>query len=61
MQAIIIFPRTKEMQHAMHHHLPSLLPIPEEEEPAQGMNDFRFNIQLKNTEDISYAFSLLYL
>lgn len=48
----------KEMQHALHHHLPSLLPIPEEEEPAQGMNDFRFNIQLKNTEDISYAFSL---
>jgi len=48
----------KEMKQALHHHLPSVIPLNEEDEPAPGINDFRFNILLKNTEDISYAFSL---
>ncbi len=48
----------KEMKKALHQHLPSVILMPEKEDVAKGINNFRFNIQLKNTEDISYAFSL---
>ncbi|MCE5206634.1 MAG: translocation/assembly module TamB [Porphyromonadaceae bacterium] len=48
----------KEMKKALHHHLPSVIPMTKEEEPGQGINNFRFKVLLKNTEDISYAFSL---
>jgi hypothetical protein len=48
----------KEIKQALHHHLPSIFTLPEETEREEGVNDFRFNLQIQNTEDISYAFSL---
>lgn len=48
----------KEMSQALQHHLPSVIPLLEETESSEGINNFQFNILLKNTEDISYAFSL---
>ncbi|MDD3077053.1 MAG: translocation/assembly module TamB domain-containing protein, partial [Proteiniphilum sp.] len=48
----------KEIKQALHTHLPSVIDLPEETEHEKGINDFQFNVLLKNTEDISYAFSL---
>lgn len=49
-----------ELMRAIHPHLPSV--IVEQENPGQqselGNNNFQFNIQLQNTEDISYVLSL---
>lgn len=48
----------KDLKQALHPHLPSVIIAPEEELTDAPLNDFQFNIQLKNTEDISYAFGL---
>jgi len=48
----------KEMNQALHPHLPSLIVLPEDQQSAPGINNFQFNILLKNTEDISYVFAL---
>jgi len=48
----------RELMAALHPHLPSLIPQPEEAEPLEGLNNFRFTVNLKNTEDLSYALSL---
>ncbi len=48
-----------ELMRAIHPHLPSVIVEKEEQEQVQtGKNNFQFNIQLQNTEDISYALSL---
>lgn len=47
-----------EVIHAIHAHLPSVIEEKEETQPETGKNNFQFNIQLQNTEDISYALSL---
>lgn len=49
-----------ELMHAIHPHLPSLIVEKEgqQPQPETGKNNFQFNIQLQNTEDISYALSL---
>lgn len=47
-----------EIMHAVHPHLPSLINQPRRQRAENGKNNFQFNILLKNTEDISYAFSL---
>ena len=47
----------KEMTTLLHRYLPSL--VPEPEKPSEEMkNNFRFDLTLKNTEDMSFAFSL---
>lgn len=49
-----------ELMRAIHPHLPSVI-VEKEEHQSQserGKNNFQFNIQLQNTEDISYALSL---
>jgi len=46
------------MNQALHPHLPSLIVLPEDQQSAPGINNFQFNILLKNTEDISYVFAL---
>ena len=48
----------KELKQALHPHLPSVIVQPEDQQPETGINNFQFNILLKNTEDISYAFAL---
>ncbi|SDZ87389.1 Family of unknown function [Porphyromonadaceae bacterium KH3R12] len=49
----------EELMRAIHPHLPSVIVEKEEQEQVQtGKNNFQFNIQLQNTEDISYALSL---
>lgn len=48
----------KELRHALHPYLPSAISLPEEDDSGNGINDFRFHILLKNTEDLSYAFAL---
>jgi hypothetical protein len=47
-----------ELMHALHPHLPSLIAEPEEQQPGMAENAFQFNLVLKNTEDLSYAFAL---
>lgn len=48
----------KEIKQALHHHLPSIFTLLEETEQEKGINNFQFDLQIQNTEDISYAFSL---
>lgn len=48
----------KELNQALHPHLPSVIILPEGQQSASGINNFQFNILLKNTEDISYVFAL---
>jgi len=48
----------KELNQALHPHLPSLIVLPEDQQSETGINNFQFNILLKNTEDISYVFAL---
>ncbi len=47
-----------EVMYAVHPHLPSLINQPRKQRAERGKNNFQFNILLKNTEDLSYAFSL---
>lgn len=48
-----------ELMTALHQHLPSLVKLPKQKKQRQLLhNNFNFNLLLKNTEDISYAFSL---
>ncbi len=46
-----------EMAVLLHRHLPTLVPEPEKI-PETLKNNFKFDITLKSTEDLSYAFSL---
>lgn len=48
----------KEIKQALHPHLPSVINLSQKSEHEKGINNFQFNVLLKNTEDISYAFSL---
>ena len=47
----------RELMQALHPHLPSVIAQPAELQ-GERINDFRFHILLKNTEDISFAFGL---
>ncbi|MDR1743801.1 MAG: translocation/assembly module TamB domain-containing protein [Dysgonamonadaceae bacterium] len=47
-----------EFLHALSPHLPSILPAHEHKKDGAGKNKFDFQITVKNTEDLSYAFSL---
>ena len=48
-----------ELMHVIHPHLPSvIMEKAEVQQPDLGKNNFRFNIELYNTEDLSYALSL---
>lgn len=51
-----------ELMRALHPHLPSLIVQKEDQAQQQqldhGKNNFKFDIQLQNTEDLSYALSL---
>lgn len=49
-----------ELTHLLHTHLPSAVLSPKETDDRAEMseNDFDFQLLLKNTEDLSYAFSL---
>lgn len=48
----------RELIQSIRPHLPSVFPEQEEMQIEPSKNDFQFNIQLQNTEDISYALSL---
>ncbi|WP_298650709.1 translocation/assembly module TamB domain-containing protein [uncultured Proteiniphilum sp.] len=49
-----------ELMQVIHPHLPSVIGVKEiqQAQPEAGKNNFQFNIQLQNTEDLSYALSL---
>ncbi|MDR1518128.1 MAG: translocation/assembly module TamB [Dysgonamonadaceae bacterium] len=47
-----------EFLHALSPHLPSVLPMHEHKKEGAGKNKFNFSVTVKNTEDLSYAFSL---
>ena len=48
-----------ELMRAIHPHLPSVIMQKDQhQQPESGKNNFEFNIQLQNMEDISYALSL---
>ncbi len=47
-----------ELIHALQPHLPSLIKRDEKRKEKPFKNNFNFNLHLKNTEDISYAFDL---
>lgn len=47
-----------EIKTALNKHLPSVVTLPPKKKLSEGLNRFNFNFQLKNTEDLSYAFSL---
>ncbi len=46
----------QELMQALHPHLPSVIHAPAT--MCDGKNHFRFNLLIKNTEDLSYAFGL---
>ena len=45
-----------DIKHLLHQHLPSLIPEPKQAET--GLNKFDLDLQVKNSEDLSYAFGL---
>lgn len=47
-----------ELMNSLYPHLPSVIKEPKRTRNEFGKNNFRFNFLVKNTEDISYAFSL---
>lgn len=47
-----------ELMYALHPHLPSVIKQPKRARGEFAKNDFQFNFLIKNTEDVSYAFSL---
>jgi hypothetical protein len=49
-----------ELMQSIHTHLPSVIveKSRQQPQPETGKNNFRFNIRLQNTEDLSYALSL---
>ena len=50
-----------ELMNSLHPHLPTLIKEPGRKVSETGVNLFRFNFLLKNTEDISYALSLPFI